>query len=206
MISDFLTLWVNRERPTSIKRFIVVLAKRLINSFALINLLIKPVLLRFRGAKVGRLVVIGKSRIEGQFSNLSIGNESSLGRCEISLHDSVSIGNKVVINDGVILLTGSHSLTDPTWQHKTKPITINDYAWVCTNAIILPGVSIGVGAVIGAGAVVRSDVSAYSVVVGNPAKHTDIKRVTKMSYSPVLMNAPFEAWIGRNVNNYQSPQ
>jgi maltose O-acetyltransferase len=48
--------------------------------------------------------------------------------------------------------------------HKKQPIHIADYAWIATNAIILPGVKIGRGAV-GAGAVVSKDVADYSIVV-----------------------------------------
>lgn len=129
-----------------------------------------------------------------------IGNETSLGRCHIALHDSVTIGSRVVINDGVGILTASHSLSDPQWRHKKAPIVIGDYAWIATNAIILPGVTIGRGAVVGAGAVVRNDVADYTVVTGNPAQISDAKRSTILSYSPVLLNAPFEAWVGSNIS------
>ena len=62
------------------------------------------------------------------------------------------------INDGAVLLTATHSLTDPAWSLTIDPIEIGAYAWIAMNAIILPGVSIGQGAVVGAGAVVRRNV------------------------------------------------
>lgn len=201
MLADFLTLWNHREKPRTFKRWLVVWIKRSIHFGAMLRLLIGPIRLRHKGAKIGKLVILGKSQIEGCLVNLSIGNETSLGRCHIALHDRVQIGKKVVINDGAMLLSGTHSLTDPAWRHKTKPIQIGDYAWIATNAIILPGVSIGHGAVIGAGAVVRSDVPDYAVVIGNPAQITEIKRTTELTYSPVLLNAPFEAWVGHNLHN-----
>ncbi|WP_302048294.1 acyltransferase [Megamonas funiformis] len=52
----------------------------------------------------------------------------------------------------------------------TKPIIIKDKAWIGFNVIILKGVTIGEGAIVGAGAVVTKDVPAYAVVAGNPAK------------------------------------
>ncbi|CAN8141322.1 hypothetical protein THIOSC13_540005 [uncultured Thiomicrorhabdus sp.] len=117
------------------------------------------------------------------------------------MHDKVTIGNKVVLNYGVILLTASHSLSDPKWRHKSAPITIKDYAWVATNAIILPGVTIGRGAVIGAGAVVRESVPDYAIVTGNPAQVVEGRvRTETLDYSPVLFNAPFEAWVGKKFN------
>jgi maltose O-acetyltransferase len=50
-----------------------------------------------------------------------------------------------------------------------KPVKIEDDVWLCERAIILPGVTIGKGSIVGAGAVVSKDVPPFSVVVGNPA-------------------------------------
>jgi maltose O-acetyltransferase len=200
VFADFAYLWEFRECPQELKRWMTVWVKRVVNLFDTFLLLIAPVLLRRKGAQVGRLVVLGTSHIEGICVNLIIGNESSLGRCHIALHDRVTIGNRVVLSDGVEILTASHSLSDPQWRHKRAPIVIGDYAWIATNAIILPGVTIGRGAVVGAGAVVRIDVPDYAVVTGNPAQLTAAKRSTLLSYSPVLQNVPFEAWIGRNIS------
>ena len=199
MFRDFAYLWKHRERPQELKRWLIVWVKRFLNLISVMRLLISPVRLRSKGALVGRLVVLGSSRIEGACANLIIGNETSLGRCHIALHDRVTIGNRVVLNDGVEILTASHSLSDPQWRHKKAPIVIGDYAWIATNAILLPGVTIGRGAVVGAGAVVRNDVPDYAVVIGNPAQITEARRSTLLSYSPVLLNASFEAWVGQNI-------
>lgn len=53
---------------------------------------------------------------------------------------------------------------------KSKPIKICDDAWIGMNCIILKGVTIGEGAIVGAGSVVTKDVPAWTVVAGNPAK------------------------------------
>lgn len=196
MLSDFLFLWRNREKPSAAQRQVKVWAKRLFHSYGVLRLLGRPGLLRLRGASIGHLTVLGKSKIGGQLSNLTVGNESSLGRCEIALYDKVMIGSCVVINDGAVLLTASHSLSDPNWGHKKAPIVIGDYAWIATNAMLLPGVSIGKGAVVGAGAVVRDDVPDYAVVAGNPATPIPSRRSRELCYSPVMLNAPIEAWVG----------
>jgi acetyltransferase-like isoleucine patch superfamily enzyme len=195
-------LYINRERPTTLKRGFVLLIKRLLLFWPLMKIVFKQNKLKRKGAKVGRLTIIGEAKIEGQdLSFLSIGEQSSIGRSEISLHNKVNIGNNVVINDGVILLTGTHRLTDPKWTLKSAPITVNDYAWIATNAIILPGVTIGKGAVVGAGAVVREDVPDYAIVFGNPAVIIEGRRRTNnLDYSPVSFNAPYEAWIGKNLD------
>ena len=84
--------------------------------------------------------------------------------------DEITIGDCVCIGEDVQLLTGSHSLSSPTFDLVTRPITIKDNAWVATGAIVLPGVTIGEGAVVAAGAVVTKDVEPWTVVGGNPAK------------------------------------
>lgn len=200
MLSDLLFLWSNREKPSTFTRWVKVWFKRVFHLYGTCRLLLRPALFRRRGAKVGRLVVLGKSRIAGRLTNFIVGDGTSLGRCEIALHDRVIIGSCVVINDGAVLLTASHSLTDPQWKLKRAPIVIGDYAWIATNAIILPGVIIGRGGVVGAGAVVRSDVPDYGVVAGNPAALMSCRRATELSYRPVVLNAPFEAWFGQNFN------
>lgn len=204
MLTDIAYLWKYREQPRQMQRWITVIIKRILLFFPLLHILLKSFLFRRKNAKIGRLVILGLVRAQGNFKNLTVGDQTSLGRCEISLHDAVTIGNCVVINDGAILLTASHSLSDPMWPHKKKPITIGDYAWIATNSIILPGVSIGKGAVVGAGAVVRQDVPEYAVVTGNPSIIQSMHRVKDLTYSPVLLNAPFEAWIGRNIKNIDS--
>jgi maltose O-acetyltransferase len=179
----------------------VLFLKRFLLLTGLFRLLVRPSIVRLRGAKIGRLVVLGEAVIKGRCANLEVGDQSSLGKCELTLHDAVQIGRCVAINDGAVLLTASHHVGDPSWSQKKGAITVGDYAWIATNAIILPGVSIGRGAVVGAGAVVRSNVADYAVVTGNPAALQVATRAKSLRYSPALLNAPFEAWIGGNIEN-----
>ena len=59
---------------------------------------------------------------------------------------------------------------DPLFPEVLAPVTVCDYAWVGSRAMILPGVTVGEGAVVAAGAVVTRDVAPYSVVAGVPAR------------------------------------
>ena len=126
---------------------------------------------------------------------MKIGGFTFIGKVELALHDKISIGSRVCINDGAIVLSASHSLDDIHWRHKKGPIYIEDYAWIATNAIILPGVRIGEGAVVGAGAVVSKDVPPYSIVAGNPAKAISRERVKGLDYNPCEFLAANLAWI-----------
>jgi acetyltransferase-like isoleucine patch superfamily enzyme len=111
----------------------------------------------------------------------------------------ITIGSKVCINDGVQLLTASHDVRDRHWSMRAAPIVIGDYAWIATGAVILPGVRIGEGAVIGAGAVVTRDVPDRALAVGNPARVRRDARALELRYNPNRFVALFEAWLGREV-------
>lgn len=200
IINDIIFLWVNREKPIYFKRWCIVWIKRLLLFIPLIKIFLRKKYINLKGGNIGSLSILGRAHFNGPFKKLYIGNHTSLGSCKIHLHDKIEIGNNVTINDGVELLSGTHKLSDPEWKLKTGAIVIEDYAWIATNAIILPGVHIGKGAVIGAGAVVRESVPAYAVVIGNPAVIINIKRAENLIYSPVIFNAEYEAWIGKNAN------
>ena len=69
------------------------------------------------------------------------------------------------------MITTSHNIDTPEWKPKHYGITIDDYAWIPTNVLVLPSCRhIGYGAVIGSGSVVVKDVEPMSVVSGNIAK------------------------------------
>ena len=111
------------------------------------------------------------------------------------LHDVVEIGSNVCINDGVRILTATHDVNDPDWKHIKKRIVIEDYAWIATDAILLPGVTIGRGAVVGAGAVVSKSVLSGVVVAGNPARETGKIRPENLRYNACEFLAANRAWL-----------
>ncbi len=195
-MDDFLWLWANRERPNSLRRTCVVWGKRFLQLPRLLALFFRNWRARRGGATIGSRVSLGNAKIAGNLSFLSIGDECSLGRCEISMNAAVRVGSRVVINDGAVLLTASHDVLDPRWSTVASPILIDDYAWIASNAILLPGANVGRGAVVGAGAVVRGVVLPGVVVVGNPAHAISTTRSDELNYCPVLRTAPFEAWTG----------
>lgn len=156
--------------------------------------------LQWRGAQIGELTTVSPADIGGRMSNLSIGSNCAIGRVSIQLHDRVEIGDHVVINDGARLLTGTHNTGSAEWELIATPIRIHDYAWVATDALILPGVEIGRGAVVAAGAVVTKSVSPLEIVGGNPARPIGTRGADQFSYQPTRGVALFEAWLGRPSN------
>ena len=90
-------------------------------------------------------------------------------RAEISIGDNVMIGPYVVINSGGHLYKSKDKLIR-NQGHKLEPINIGSDVWIGAHAVIMPGVTIGDGAVVGAGAVVTRSIPPYGVAVGVPAK------------------------------------
>lgn len=131
---------------------------------------IKVRLLRLFGARIGSGVVI-RSRVNVSFPwRLTIGDHSWIGDevLILSLAD-VSIGANVCISQRAFLCTGSHDHRKPTFDLITKPIRIDDGAWIGAIGFVGPGVTVGVGAVCAAGAIVVRDVPPGVIVGGNPA-------------------------------------
>lgn len=122
-------------------------------------------------SQIGRYVSCSpKARIDCPW-NLTVGNITSFAdRSWVYALDKITIGEKTCIGEYVKLLTGYHDITTWNFAFKTKPITIGSCVWIATGAIVLPGVTIGDGAVVAAGSVVTNDVEPWTVVGGNPAR------------------------------------
>jgi maltose O-acetyltransferase len=84
--------------------------------------------------------------------------------------EPVSIGSHTDIASEVMIYSQEHDLSTLDFVAQGAPVTIGDYVFIGPRAIILPGVSIGDGAVVAAGAVVTKDVEPNSIVGGVPAK------------------------------------
>lgn len=116
-------------------------------------------------------------------TNIHVGNNVIINmNCTFVDDNRIDIGNRVLIASDVKMYTATHS-TDPSvrnystnpnpayWcQTYAKPIRIEDEVWIGGGAVILPGVTMGKGSVVGAGAVVTKDIPPYSVAVGNPVR------------------------------------
>lgn len=189
-------LWKNRARfSITSGLFYRAWAKRLLELPVLCQRNWNRASLVKRGAHIHPLAEIGKLKADGHKGRLTIGSLSFLGRIAISLHEEVIIGDRVCINDGVDLITASHDVSDPEWKHIKGKIIIEDYAWIGTGAMILPGVTIGRGAVVAARAVVSKDVPAYAIVAGVPAVPSKKKRVEVLNYNPCEFLAENRAWL-----------
>lgn len=127
--------------------------------------------LRCFGAKIGANVhTYSSTRVYFPW-NLTVGEWSALGENALVYNlGPVTIGQKVTISHGAHLCAGSHDYTRADLPLLKPPITIGDQVWICADAFIGPGVTVGEGAVVGARAVAIKDVAPWTVVAGNPAR------------------------------------
>jgi acetyltransferase-like isoleucine patch superfamily enzyme len=117
--------------------------------------------------------VIIKTCLPG--SIIRIGNNVGISGVTISSNLSIQIGNNVLIGSGVLITDNDAHSVNPKFRNDSSkilmwPIVIEDDVFIGARAIILKGVTIGFGALVGAGSVVTRDVEAFSIVAGNPAK------------------------------------
>ncbi len=106
----------------------------------------------------------GKNVFLGNHNVLNFGTLLDGRRYKITIGDQVAIGPEASI------LTLGHDPRSPDFADQGGAVHIGSYVWIGYRALILPGVTIGEGAVVGAGAVVTQDVPPYTIVAGNPAK------------------------------------
>ena len=134
--------------------------------------------------KVGKAVILdsgcflhcgGMGWSEGRGS-IVLGNSVYIGPYSVLFGaGEIEIGNDVLISPGVIIVSHQHSYDVPSTIMRCQPtqfnkVVIEDNVWIGANAVILPGVSVGRGSVIGAGAVVKGEVPPFTLFAGVPAR------------------------------------
>lgn len=139
-------------------------------------------------------LIEGRFVIEQPTGYISIGKNTSVGGGMFISIAGIEIGNDVMVSWGCTFMDNdAHSLKSEerkedvkswkkgvedndigaykNWKNvKSGKILVKDKAWIGFNCIVLKGVTIGEGAIVGAGSVVVSDVPDYAIVAGNPAK------------------------------------
>jgi len=147
--------------------------------------------LRLLGAQIDRSAVLyGGFEIRSP-RKLMIGANSSIGhKATLDARGGLTIGNNVNFSSEVMIWTAQHDYRSPTFDTDFKAVEIGNYAWLGPRCIILPGVTIGEGAVVAAGAVVTKDVEPYTVVGGVPAVRIS-DRPQGLSYNPAQGATPF---------------
>lgn len=140
-------------------------------------------MLRSKGAKIEKDVAMFASIKVRTPKGLMIGHGCSIGpKVLLNACKGLTIDNSVTIAYDAIIWTLHHDMQATDFHTIGAPTTIDDHAWVCSRAILLPGVHIGKGAVVASGAVVTHDIPPYEVWGGIPAKKIG-ERTKDLNYS-----------------------
>lgn len=138
---------------------------------------------RLAGIKIGKNSTIHCWARFYDPKNISVGDGTIIGdNCFLDGRAKLQIGNHVAIASQVLIYNGEHNIHSSKFEPVFEPVIIDDYVFVGPRAIILPGVTIGRGAVVAAGAVVTKDVPACKIVGGLPAREIGDREETVLTY------------------------
>lgn len=144
---------------------------------------LRRAMLRSKGATIEKDVAMFASIEVRNPKGLTIGHGCSIGpKVLLDARKGLTLGNNVTIAYDAIVWTLHHDMQAADFHTIGAPTTIDDYAWICSRAILLPGVHIGKGAVVASGAVVTHDIPPYEVWGGIPAKKIG-ERTKDLDYS-----------------------
>jgi putative colanic acid biosynthesis acetyltransferase WcaF len=136
--------------------------------------IIRISILRLFGATIGKKVKIRSGVRVHIPRNLEIGSFSWIGDSVWFInHAKVSIGSNVCISQRSIICSGGHDYRSASLDYAHKPVAIKDGAWVCLDAKVLPGVTIGECSVVSAGEIARKSLPDFSMLVGGQVRPID---------------------------------
>jgi acetyltransferase-like isoleucine patch superfamily enzyme len=116
--------------------------------------------------------------------NITIGHDTVINRnTYLDGRAGLTIGSCVSISPETYIISLDHDPRSATFETRPAPVVIEDHVWIGARAMILPGVRLGKGCAVGAGAVVTKDVADYAIVAGVPAKIIG-ERKKELNYFP----------------------
>jgi acetyltransferase-like isoleucine patch superfamily enzyme len=138
---------------------------------------------RLSGVKIGKGSTIHMWANFFEPNGIRIGSDTIIGdHVFLDGRAPLIIGSHVDIASSVMIYNSEHDLESADFSAKTEPVEIMDYVFIGPRAIILPGVKIGNGAIIAAGAVVTKDVPDFAIVGGVPAKIIGERKNKELHY------------------------
>lgn len=138
---------------------------------------------RLAGVQIGKGSTIHMGARFFDPSKIKIGEDSIIGEgVLLDGRAKLTIGNHVDIASDVMIYNSEHNVQSENFNSTDEPVAIDDFVFIGPRAIILPGVTIGQGGVVAAGAVVTKNVDPYTIVGGVPAKIIGERKVKDLHY------------------------
>ncbi|MFZ5932925.1 MAG: acyltransferase [Patescibacteria group bacterium] len=183
------------DRPLTFRQALPKILNRLINYWLDFELMLlrwtghipfhtaRKIFYVLAGIQMGKKAVIHMWASFFEPKNISIGEGTIIGdHAFLDGRAPLAIGKHVDIASSVMIYNSEHDLTREDFSAIEEPVEIGDYVFIGPRAIILPGVKIGKGAVIAAGAVVTKDVPDFAIVGGVPAKVIGERKNKNLNY------------------------
>jgi len=144
---------------------------------------IRKVFYSLSGVKIGTGSTVHMWANFFQPKNISIGEDTIIGdHAFLDGRNKLKIGNHVDIASSVMIYNSEHDIISEDFHAIDAPVKIEDYVFIGPRVIILPGVKIGKGAIVSAGAVVTKDVQPFKIVGGIPAKEIGERKNKSPNY------------------------
>jgi len=115
--------------------------------------------------------------------NIEIGKDTIIGESTfLDGRAKLKIGSHTDIASQVLIYNSKHDINDPKFEAKNSPVEIGDYVFIGPRSIIMPGVKIGKGAVVAAGAIVTKNIPSYKIYAGVPAIEIGERKLKDLHY------------------------
>lgn len=135
-------------------------------------------LLRAFGAQIGKGCRIEASCRIWRPKNLKMGNYATLaGEVDCYNVATITIGNYATVSQRSFLCSASHATNSLARPLIFAPITLGDHAWICAEAFVAPGLTIGEGTILGARSVATRDLQPWTIYAGNPARRLKTREI-----------------------------
>jgi acetyltransferase-like isoleucine patch superfamily enzyme len=142
------------------------------------------------GLQIGHRVRIHRGLELRAANQVVIGNRTIIGfDCILDGRGGLVLGDDVNLSSEVAIWTMQHDHRAADFASVAKPVRVGDRAWLSFRATVLPGITIGEGAVVAAGSIVTRDVPPYAIVAGVPAVQVG-ERIRDLTYELDAHKAP----------------
>jgi len=199
--SEVMKLYLRLNGAKIEKKVFLSFSSRLVSKNIIIlkdSVILERVKIKAKSIKIGKSCIISSDVFISGKENISIGNKTYLGKkVRIDLNRNVTIGEDVGLGENSVIWThGYFPPADEGYPVTYAPVIIKDKAWVSTNIILLPGVTVGEKVIIGAGSVVTKSIEDLKVAAGNPA------RVIK-TVDEILLKKSFITIMSEIINTFE---
>lgn len=170
-LSKYNNQWYQTGRGPFVRLLWYFVNAIFINSYLIPSSSVKVFILRLFGARIGKACVI-KPKVNIKYPwKLELGNYVWIGECVwIDNLENVKIGSNSCLSQGAMLLCGNHNYKLETFNLMVGKIILEEGCWVGARSLVGPGVTMNSHSILSVQSIATSDLDAYGIYIGIPAK------------------------------------